>query len=224
MKAGRPSYGPAIKALLALKASGVFSSPAHRETIDEIAHRVRRLESGVGQLMNLNDRLIERRVPQPAFDPETDIVTYRLGETEHKIRLKRADPNVPITMRGLTVGGAYKAGTNTAEGHPSDPDEADLEALLESYYNNAHKVLDLVQSLPGLEIFKCREITIVRNKLLEHTRPGEVYSFGFGSTGPVMRPIHGPDREWHDKGLVPNTESFARRLADAFAGRATTSP
>jgi hypothetical protein len=90
------------------------------------------------------------------------------------------------------------------------------EGLLDDYYHNAHRVLKLMKSLPGQAGFSCREITIVRNKLVEHPEHGEPYSFGFGSTGPVVRPMHRAGREWRDAGLVPNTESFVNDLARAL--------
>jgi hypothetical protein len=210
-----------MKALQGFKTSySTKLSPAEKEAIDEVARRLRRLDNQLGQLIGLNNRVMKRRLPETEFDPDTDTVTYRIGELEQKIKLKRADPKVPITMRRLTEGGAYKAKPpDTKQQGVNERDELKFEGLLEDYYNNAHRVLKLVKALPGLRKFECREITIVRNKLVEHPHAGEVYSFGFGATGPTIRPMHKPDREWHDEGLVHNTETFVRRLAAALKTR-----
>jgi hypothetical protein len=89
--------------------------------------------------------------------------------------------------------------------------------LLEDYYHNAHRVLKLMKLLPGHGNFKCQEITVVRNKLVEHPAQGEPYSFGFGSSGPAVRPMHRSGRPWRDEGLVPNTERFVEALARALS-------
>lgn len=221
MKARRPSFGPAIKALQSFKAFYTSKlSPVQQETITEVAQRLRRLENEVGRLMALNNRFIERRLPKVEFDPNTDIVTYRVGAVEQKVKLKRADPNVPISMRQVTAGAAYKANAiSTKELGLSEKERHEFEGLLEQYYYNAHKVLDLIKTLPGLDNFRCREVTIVRNKLVEHPLVGEVYSFGFGTSGPVIRPMQKAGREWHDEGLVPNSESFIQRLVAALNRR-----
>ena len=213
MRADRPSYSSALKVLQRLKTSRSGSAtPEELETINEIVQRVRRLNNQVGQLINTNNSFIEQRVPRFEFDPESDTVTTRVGGVELKTKSKRADPNKPIQMRTLTVGGAYTAGQSASEQNEQSQDEMMFEGSLEDYYQNAHRVLKLIKTLPGLGNFECREITIVRNKLVEHPESGEPYSFGFGATGPVVRPVHKPGREWIDAGLVPNTEAFVREL------------
>jgi hypothetical protein len=215
--AERPSFGPAIKALQKVKASHRQLSPAQQETVAEITQRLRRLDNEVGRLISLNNRFLKRRPLTTEFDQSTDTVTFRAGDVEQKIKLKRANPAVPITARQLAAGGVYKPDTATPEQVGLSNDERhEFEGLLETYYSNAHRILKLVRTLPGLGKFECREITIVRNKLVEHPLAGDVYSFGFGTSGPVVRPLRKPDREWVDNGLVPNTESFIRKLTTDF--------
>lgn len=217
MRANKPSYSPAIKALQKSQASKAHTaSKAELETINEIARRLRRLDNQVGQLINTNNSLVQQRVPRTEFDPETDTVTTRIGGVELKTKLRRADPNKPIQMRTLAVGGAYKAGRQTTRPKEQDVDEMMFEGALEDYYHNAHRVLKLVKRLLGLSNFGCNEITIVRNKLVEHPEYGEAYSFGFGTSGPVVRPMHKPGREWIDAGLVPDTQAFVKKLTKAF--------
>jgi hypothetical protein len=71
--------------------------------------------------------------------------------------------------------------------------------------------------LPSLQNFKCKEIVIVRNKLIERADHGDVYSFGFGSAGPKVRPMVHSGRTWTDSGLVRNTEAFIDALQSAFS-------
>jgi len=215
--AERPSFGPAIKALQKFRASHRQLSPAQQETVGEITQRLRRLDNEVGRLISLNNRFLKRRPLKTEFDPSTDTVTIRVGDVEQKLKLKRANPAVPITTRPLAAGGVYKPDTATPEQMGlSNRERHEFEGLLEAYYNNAHRILKLVRTLPGFGNFECREITIVRNKLVEHPLAGDVYSFGFGTSGPVVRPLRKSDREWVDDGLVPNTESFSRKLAAGF--------
>lgn len=164
----------------------------------------------------MNNTLVDQRTPQIQFDPETGTVTYRMGELEQSVRLNRANPEIPITMGTVTVAGAYRPETIVDHEQSADVEELAFEGLLEDYYHNAHRILKLVKSLPGFKNFECREIRIVRNQLVEHPKKGEVYSFGWGSSGPVVRPLHQQDREWVDRGLVPNTEALLGKLVEAF--------
>ncbi len=106
--ARRPSFGPAIKALQKFKAGPSQLSPAQQETVAEITQRLRRLDNDVGRLIGLNNRFLKRSPLKTEFDPSTDTVTFRVGDVEQKLKLKRANPAVPLTMRRLTAGGAYK--------------------------------------------------------------------------------------------------------------------
>jgi len=218
VKATEPSYQRAIDAVGRYRdRHDATLSVGQKETLDEIVRRLHRLAGQAKQLIELNNAFLETEGLTTEFDPTTDTVTVRVGDIQQSIKLKRADPNVPIKMEGLTAGGAYKAGVRA--GDPSGVSESQrliYEGLLEDYYHNAHRVLKLMRLLPGQADFKCREITIVRNKLVEHPDEGEPYSFGFGSAGPVVRPMQRPGREWRDEGLVSNTERFVNELASAL--------
>jgi hypothetical protein len=216
LKAEKPSFADAKSVLGKFRTTQAESlSVQDREALDEALRRLQRLDSQCGQLIKANNIFIEQQVPQFEFDPETDMVTVRADGLEQVVRLKRANPRKPISMRPLTVGGAYKPNITASGGSAGDIGELDFEGRLEEYYHNAHRILKIVKSLPGLKNFECREITIVRNKLIEHPE-GEVYSFGYGSSGPVVRPQHKSGRTWHDRGLVPNTEALLNRLVQAF--------
>jgi hypothetical protein len=215
LRAGRPKYRDAVRAIQAYRATrGPHLTQEQRETLDEVTRRIRRLDEQVGRLVNLNNRYLETEAPMTTFDPSTDTVTFRVGDVQQSLKLNRADPNVPITMEEIGVGGAYRP--TDESGSMLHDDRLEFEGLLEDYYQSAHRVLKLVRTLPGLESFKCREITIVRNKLVEHPPEGEAYSFGFGHSGPTVRPFHRPGRQWIDAGLVPNTQAFIDALATRF--------
>jgi hypothetical protein len=88
------------------------------------------------------------------------------------------------------------AGYSVGQGGPvSDRVQAlraALEEKLESFYYSAARIRDLVREIPELEKFDCREITIVRNKLIEHADLAESDTFGYGTNGPTVKPFHTP--------------------------------
>jgi hypothetical protein len=224
MKASASAYGPAIQSLLRLKtASSGSATDDQMETIREITRRLDRLEEQFSRLMELNNSFIQHRAPTADFDNQTDIITFTapdLGpEYTMKVKLKRADPTKPIRSHGEAIAGSYQPEQSNRSEHEKQQERL-LENWLEDYYRNAHRVLKLVETLPGLKNFTCRPITIVRNHLIEHPKQGEIYSFGFGSTGPVVRPMYKPDREHVDAGLVPNTQAFVTSLTRAFENAA----
>lgn len=225
MIASRPSYSRALTAFEKYKASRASkASPEETASLNEISRRLKRLENQVGELININNSMLATQVPQTEFDQDSDTVTFRWEGGEQKIKLKRADPNVPIQHRTVMAGGAYiPEHSGQDENVQRETQEMKMEALLEDYYQNAHKVLKLVKTLPGLRNVRCQEITMVRNWLVEHPKRGDVYSFGYGTSGPVVRPIQKSARQWNDSGLVPNTEAFVGKLTEAFERQVRTS-
>lgn len=188
-------------------------SSTDRQATNEIQRRVERLQTSFARLTDINSRLMELAPLKTSFDASTDTLVGSLGDLEVRLKLNRADPEVPIKFTKLTEGVAYAAGQVSVD---SDAElealRAEMEGLLESYYYNAHRVLKLVQGLPGMRNFKCKEIVVVRNKLVEHADHGVFYSFGYGSTGPRVKPIGPPGRQWNDEGLFFNTKQFLDAL------------
>lgn len=186
----------------------------------EILRRVLRLRSTFTRLAEINARLMAVTPLTTSFDAATDTFIARSGDGEIRVKLKRADPSVPIGFTQLTEGGAYVARPKDAvSAQDSDELKAEMEDLLENYYYNAHRVLKLVQRLPRMRNFKCKEVVVVRNKLIEHADHGDMYSFGYGSTGPRVKPMGRPGREWNDEGLFTNTESFLGAPTAHFSQR-----
>jgi hypothetical protein len=137
------------------------------ETLREVEVRLLRLATQYNELLEINTLLMESdplRI-RSHFDPNIDTFTVGFRDDEEiKIHIKRANPNVPVSIINTSSGGAYKAGRGT-----NDPAIAKLisrmETALEDYYHNAHRIQKLVKTLPGMSKTESRAITIVRSKL-----------------------------------------------------------
>lgn len=217
-----PNYTKAKAQILEYRDTTELSAD-QTAALSEIIRRLERLESRFAELMAINSKLSALKLPEFKFDPETDTLSLSIGGKEAgKLQLNRADPNTPIRLENTAAVHAY-----VPEGDTSDSDEDEamkglMEDLLEHYYSSAFRVVRIVKTLPGLKKFRCMEITIVRNKLLEHVEQGELYSFGFGTEGPRVKPMARGRPDWVDHGLIGNTRAFDEALADAFR-RATDS-
>jgi hypothetical protein len=208
------SYAPVLEALTAW--NDVHSdrlSPNDIDTLREIERRIQRLQPALERLLQINAQLITDASPKVHLDQETDTISIQVGDQVHSLKLNRANPDTPVSLRSIATTGAYRAGgVRSNDTATISHLKSELEGALEQYYYNAHRVLKLIQQLPGLRNFKCKEIIIVRNKLVEHADHGDIYSFGFGSAGPVVRPMVRPGRVWTDQGLLRNTEAFVNAL------------
>lgn len=189
------------------------------ETLREVETRLLRLAAQYNELLQINTRLMESdplRI-QMSFDPSSETITFGDGDTAIRIKLNRADPNVPIARDNESMVGAYIAGSTSSESAEIVQLKSRMESLLEDFYHSAHRVQKLVKTLPGMLKTESRAITIVRNKLVEHPEVGDFYTFGWSSSGPVVRPLHRPGRQWVDAGLIPNTKEFVDVLVKAFS-------
>jgi hypothetical protein len=216
MIAQTPLVEPAIEAVREFASEHSFMlSSEHVEILLEVARRLERLRTQAADLIQLNNELWLRDDFSVSFDPATDTVVFSTGGSEQRLTLKRADPNVPISMNPLTAGAGYHAGTSA----PADEEQGllriQLEEKLEGYYHSAHRVLKMMRTVPGLQGIKCEAVTRVRNNLVEHPSEGSFYSFGYGSTGPRVKPMHREKQLWNDEGLVPNTRDFVDAIVSA---------
>jgi hypothetical protein len=213
---------PYAAALASIKRFRERVAPAEEQErrLAEIEKRLFRLSDQFHRLMEINRELAEPEVPKIHFNAETDMLEFTVGTQTMRLKLNRANADTPIGIGGSTAMAAYDACTDKPSSKEIVGLRAELEQLLESYYQNAHQVQKLVTDVlkpKRKNRFECRPITMVRNKLVEHPRPELVYSFGYGTDGPVVRPMaRGGQREWVDSGLVPNTEAFDKALAGAF--------
>lgn len=183
-------------------------TPEHAQILLEIRRRLERLGTQAAELIAINNRMWAKQGFRVDFDSATDMIVVSLGGMEQRLKLNRADPNVPIQMKGSAAASAYHAATS----QPSDEEEqrlrVELEEKLESYYQSAHRVLKLFGRIPNLAKIKCVAISRVRNELIEHPSDGALYSFGAGSTGPRVKPLYRGTPTFNDEGLVPNTQAF----------------
>lgn len=182
--------------------------------LSEISRRLERMGLQLSKLLEINDRLEFKCGIKVDFDQENDIIQFSFGDEKQQIKLNRADPNVPITMDNLTLGGAYEAGSE----NPIDDEESalrfELESQLESYYQSAHRVLKLFGRTFRLNGIKCKTVSRIRNELIEHSGNGQRYTFGVGSTGPRVKPMYEGAQVFNDEGLLPNTLEFVNAIVE----------
>lgn len=182
-----------------------------KELSKEFKRRIKRLENDYNRLMRINTLLCETSFPKTHFDESTGIrsILYNGGMFSYKIN--PADPHVPVKLVGSTSTNFYSAGEpNTSEG--VEELQMEMENTLEQYYYSAFRITKIVQELTGRKNYHCHEITIVRNKLIEHPEAGSIYSFGYGTNGPQVKPICRGEKEWNDAGLVHNTAALVKSI------------
>lgn len=179
-------------------------------TLREIATRVSNLGQLYSNLMRLNDRYIEIDPlrSETVFDEQSGIMSIKLnGDLIHSLTLKRADPSIPVKLVNSSSFSSFVAMQDEEGEVQSVRDEIAKE--IEIFYYNANKLLDLVEK--GL-LKKNRKqfigVSMVRNKLIEHTEDGDIYSFGVSKEfGPTVKPQKLVSRREkpNDMGLVKNT-------------------
>lgn len=220
--AERPDVRPAYKVAVAYVARrGAALTPAQVVIASELKRRIRRLENDCHQLVRINNQLVDAEALQLRFDEASGTVTFSHKDVSQSLTLKRANPDVPVRIRQHVSITTYDAGRDD---HPEQPGQVELlkismEPLLEHYYENGFRITKLVQQLTANTKDHCAEITAVRNDLIVHPKePATIYSFGFGSNGPVVKPVQwaGP-RVWNDTGLVPNTRALVAWLVKALS-------
>ena len=188
--------------------------------IAEIRRLIVRLNSSFKDLIVINEKLIMANPFRinTEFDAETDMYTVKVGEQSLSTKLRRANPKTPISFQKLDSGIGYLSGADSSETKDERELRLEMETRLEHYYNAAHRVQKLIQKLPGGRGFECRPVTIARNQLMEHLENNhERYSFGYGLSGPRLRPAHTGLVKWNDNGLIPNTKEFIEALLKQFA-------
>ena len=193
-------------------------SRKQNEAANEIKRRIKRMENDYNRLIKINDLFCESEMPNAHFNEATDTSTFTYNGINQTIRYNRLNPNVPVKVVNSMSFCAYSASdlnvTEDSEG--IDDLKMQMEQLLEHFYNNAFRITKLIQKVNNSKAH-CSEITIVRNKLIEHPEEGSLYSFGFGSNGPTVKPMHIGKKEWIDIGLIPNTEAFVNYLFEIFS-------
>jgi hypothetical protein len=217
--AREPETRDALRAVITFFArNAVFLSQDQTRAGDELKRRLRRLESECNRLIKLNNSLMNTLLPRMAHDPTTDTLTMTFGGISHSIKVNRADPNVSVKLGQTVAGGTYGHSDELARSPPEIEELKVLfESLLEQYYYNAFRIVKLLQELTGRTKSHCMEITMVRNQLVEHPNDTADYTFGYGTHGPVVRPIKRCSSAWNDAGLVPNTVALVKHIVKELA-------
>lgn len=193
-------------------------SPTQKEAGIELKRRINRLENDCNRLIKINNWLLDNEGLEAAFDQSSDTLTFSYKGKSVSIKLNRAVPAVPFIIPDTVATSGYKTSVLKEGLDTSHVDELKMvmEQMLEHYYSNAFRITKLVQQITNRKKYHCRPITMVRNKLVEHPEPGSIYSFGFGSNGPLVKPMHRGTTGWRDAGLVPNTIELVSSLNSVF--------
>lgn len=182
------------------------------------------LDEFINKLKDLNDlnlkinNLLEKCIANSAikFDSESNIVSF--GDI--KLELKRQDPAQKITMTNLGVGYIKSPLEDSFSSLSLQDSQKELERCTIQYYQIAHRIIKICQLMPHLRGFKCNEITLVRNKLIEHPeKEGGVvldtftYDTNNGPTIKGMRYSY-QSKIFPSKGLRHDSFEFIRRLTE----------
>ena len=116
----RPSIAQAVAAVTnyVTARKGTLSA-AVSEKLAEIVRRLERLTVQFDELMALNDKFMAATGMSSEFDPSTDTVTFRFGDQEMKMQLKRADPNPESVRqyRGIQADSLFASHPGTEQPH-----------------------------------------------------------------------------------------------------------
>ena len=200
-----------VKRLLKIYKSNFCASftTTQSDLVDEYINKIDDLDEINKEIVDLVNNLTK----DLSLD-EDEIAT--LGP--FKIKLQRADPNIPIGLDNATR--AYPRGNNpnlfsTQEIRNM---ERKLERLAAEFYKVAFRLIYIARKLPSMESFKCKSITIIRNQLIEHPEgkdSGVTYdSFSYSKNeGPYIKGLRkGSQLQHMDKGFSNNVEEFIFNL------------
>lgn len=215
-----------IEKVKSIQGSDALFVKNNAHALDELATRLETLKSNYLSLCALNDRyiVIDPLRVDMSFDPETGVMTFKKGEEIlSSFKINRADPLVPVRLMSQSDITAFLP----AKSESGDSEEVknlrnQISSELEGFYYNASKAWDLVgKSLLKKKDSKFIGIKMVRNKLIEHTEHGDIFSFGASKeAGPTVKPIKLSTRreKSNDKGLNPNTKEFVEEVEKRLDG------
>jgi len=187
-------------------------------SIQEIKRRIQRISFLSSQIMDLNNQLLTKDDLLSVFSVDGDSIIMDIDGQKTRVKFKSLDPSKPVQIEQTDKASAYVAKPEeTKEDENQLVLKIELEEKLESYYQNAHKIINLSRELPGLKNLKCMEIKIVRNKLIEHPTGEHIYSFSYSeSGGPAINPVKpkNTENEFYDNGFLHNSEIFIQRLSE----------
>lgn len=137
------------------------------------------------------------------------------------LKLNRANLDKPVVQENISEG-YFKDCDDFMYSKEKRNKQKELEMLTEEYYQIAHRIGHIIIKLPGLKSFDFKEISIIRNNLIEHPEGKNsmvmVNSFSYSRLdGPVIKGIRINNQLNHlDKGLYLNNERFLNEIEKVF--------
>lgn len=181
-------------------------SEDQKNLADELSNKLKDLEGVSMEIVDTNSRLFIIENPSPNINDEIEFMGF-------KIKLQRADPNIPIMLDNATR--AYqKSFQNPFSGEEVKKMENKLARLASEFYIIANRIAHIAKKLPALESFKANTVRIIRSQLLEHPEgksSGVTYdTFSYSKNdGPCIKGFRvGARLEHMDKGFKNNNEEF----------------
>ena len=186
----------------------------------ELISRMEKIKTQYTSLMKLNAECIEKDPMKMdiQFNEKTGVMTVaHMGEIMSSIKLNRANSEVPVKLASKSDMSSFVPSNDNQE---INAIRNQIAEELENFYFNASKLWDLIEKTI-LSKLKSDFIGVkmVRNKLIEHTEDGDIYSFGVSDEwGPTVKPSQLTKRKekWHDKGLRVNTEELLNKIESRF--------
>lgn len=209
-----------IEKVKSIKESNTEFARMYTNSLDELISRLEVLSKDYESLEVLNKRYLELDPLRMdiSLDSETGILTFKQGGiVVHSLKINRADPNVPVQLAGKSDVSSFTPASKE-ENEEFKSIKANLASELESFYYNASKTWDLIEKT--LLVKKNSEfigVKMVRNKLIEHTEHGDIFSFGASEEwGPSVKPTQLTNRKekFHDKGLRTNTKELLEKITE----------
>lgn len=182
-----------------------------KDLADELGNKLEDLQHITEEVVDLVAKLF----PPEGLAPDSqDIVSVG----PFKIKLQRADPNVPIKLDNAMR--AYTRSDRDITGTDNTPKlEAKLERVTIEFYQVAYRVTQLVDELPGLTSMKTNPVKVVRNQLIEHPEgahsgvTNDTFSYS-KNEGPYVKGLRRGDQLKHmDAGFKANSQSFIADLS-----------
>jgi len=188
-------------------------SVEQNDLLAEMTTKLSDLDQVSREIVDLVSNLDALRHPDSIPDGDGYDIFNIMGQS---LRLKRADPNVPIKRVQSSVG--YVRGAPADSISSPKIREGKLERATFSFYQLAHRVTHITEKLPRLTSFKCSSVRVVRNHLLEHPE-GKASGVTFDtfvyskSDGPCVKGMRrGGQMQHRDEGFRKNSEKFVSNL------------
>lgn len=192
----------------------------NQNSFTELISRMEKIRAQYTNLMKLNAECIEMDPMKMdiQFDEESGVMSImHMGKPMHSLKLNRANPEVPVKLASKSDISSFVPSNDNQE---INAIRNQIAEELESFYFNASKLWDLIE-----KTILCKSksafigVKMVRNKLIEHTEDGDIYSFGVSDEwGPTVKPSQLTNRKekWHDKGLRVNTDELLNKIESRF--------